>query len=254
MSLLRKMEQLFGNFTVHNGIIVLTYHKVNDAPPGSALVVDPNEFSAQMLFLNTYRSAFQIIDLNELLQWFNDKSIRGDNKKTKTIITFDDGYKDNYTHAFPVLRKYRFPATIFLTTGRINSGNKEYLNTDEMNEMMKDGITFGAHTRTHPHLSKIDTGQAKDELTDSYKTLRTITGRQNIPFCYPYGDYNEHVKSMVKETGFSCAFTVKPGINYSGQDIFEIKRIDVLGNDNFSSFKYKITDKYEDTSLSFNRG
>ncbi|MDD5136039.1 MAG: polysaccharide deacetylase family protein, partial [Candidatus Omnitrophica bacterium] len=63
-------------------------------------------------------------------------------------------------------------------------------------------------------------------------------------FCYPYGNYNETVKNIVKEAGFSCAFSVKPGINYKEQDLFEIKRIDILGNDNFSSFKYKVTDKY----------
>ncbi|MDP3791838.1 MAG: polysaccharide deacetylase family protein [Candidatus Omnitrophota bacterium] len=253
MSLLRKIEQLFGNFTVHNGIVVLTYHRVNDALPRSALVVDPKEFSAQMLFLSAYRNAFQIIGVDEMLGWFNHAPMK-DNKKTKIVITFDDGYKDNYTHAFPVLRKYCFPATIFLTTGRINSEGKEYLNTSEIDEMMRAGITFGAHTRTHPYLSRIDTKQINEELADSHRALENIAGKQSVPFCYPYGDYNEYVKNTVKATGFSCAFSVSPGINYPGQDIFEIKRIDILGNDNFSSFKYKITDKYENSCVPLNRG
>lgn len=258
MDLLRKIDQLLGNFTTHDGIIVLTYHHVNDKFAKDVLAVDPKEFARQMLFLNVYRNAFQIIGMDEALKWFNDQSAARSqqpvDKRTRILITFDDGYKDNYTNAFPLLSGYGFPATIFLTTDNIDSGKREYLSMKEIDKMKANKISFGAHTKMHPHLSRISHEQVKDELIGSYQVLETITDRQDIPFCYPYGDYNEYVKNMVKETGFSCAFSVKPGINYPGQDIFEIKRIDVLGNDNFSSFKYKITDKYEDTSLSLNRG
>lgn len=263
MSLLTKFSQLFGNFTTHDGVIVLTYHRVNDKLPKGELIVDPKEFAKQMFFLSIYRNAFEVIDLAGLVSYLNkdhrsqtaDRRPKTKDKKTRIVITFDDGYRDNYINAFPVLRRYRFPATVFLTTDHIGTEFKnpryaavpwkrDYLNIEEINEMSSNGITFGAHTRKHPHLDKIGFEDARSEITGSHQALKKIVGDKEIAFCYPYGGYNDSVKQVVKDCGLSCAFSVKPGINYRGQDLFEIKRIDVLGDDDFSSFKYKITDKY----------
>ena len=254
MSLLGKTGRLLGNFTTHDGIIVLTYHRVNDKLPKSELVVDPEEFARQMFFLNVYRNRFQVIGINEMLDWFGS-SLTKANGKTKIVITFDDGYRDNYLNAFPILKKYKFPATIFLTTDYIGTECKkpryenvpwkrDYLNMEEIEEMRKNKIIFGTHTKTHPRLTEISLEQAKDEIQKGDSPLRGQSPFCQSPFCYPHGDCNEEIKRIVKKTGFSCAFSVKPGINYRGQDIFEIKRIDVLGQADFSSFKYKITDKY----------
>jgi peptidoglycan/xylan/chitin deacetylase (PgdA/CDA1 family) len=236
-----------GNFTTHDGVIVLTYHRLNDKLPKGQLVVHPKDFASQMMFLNFYRKQFEVISVAEMVEWL--KGTR-QSSRTKIVITFDDGYRDNYIHAYPVLKKYKFPATVFLTTDYIGTEYKkdrykdvpwkrDYLNWDEVKEMMDEGIGFGAHTATHPHLAQIRVDEAEREIKKSYESVKTPY------FCYPHGDYNEKVKEIVKKMGFSCAFTVKPGINYKGQDLFEIKRIDVVGEDNFASFKYKITDKYK---------
>jgi len=257
--MLNKLKQLFGNFTTHDGVVVLTYHRINDQLPEGELVVHPREFEIQMKFLNFYRKKFQIISMEEMIEYFVASSV--DNRKrkavrTKILITFDDGYRDNYTHAFPILKKHRFPAAVFLTTDYISTEYKkeryknapwsmDYLNYGEIKEMKASGIRFGAHTATHPHLREIDLDEAKKEILKSYESVREISGNDNIPFCYPYGEFNEEIKQIVKKCGFSCAFSVAPGINYRNQDLFEIKRIDVLGGDSFSSFKYKVTDKYK---------
>ncbi len=259
MDILRKLYQLFGNFTTHEGLIVLTYHRVNDKLPKGELVVTPKEFAKQMLFLNVYRNRFQAVGIDEALRFLRGEIPHDNLRKTKILITFDDGYRDNHVNAFPILKRYGFPAVIFLTTDYIGTNYKkprykdvpwerDYLSVDEIKEMMRSNISFGGHTKTHPHLTQVSYEQAKSEIFGS------SPHQGQPPFCYPYGDYNESVKKLVKDAGFSCAFTVKPGINYVGQDLFEIKRIDVLGEDVFSSFKYKITDKYEDTGVSLNRG
>lgn len=257
MGLLRKINQVLGNFTTHNGVIVLTYHRINNRLAKDALVVHPRDFKTQMRFLSFYKKQFQVIGLEELIDWFNFPQDAGKGKKprTKILITFDDGYRDNYIHAFPILKRYKFSATIFLTTNYIGTSAKkeryqdvpwkrDYLNSSEINEMIKSNITFGAHTATHPHLTQLTLAEVEKEIEESRITVSRLTGTHSIAFCYPYGEYIENIKDMVKNSGFSCAFTVKPGINDEGQDPFELKRIDVTGQDNFSSFKYKITEKY----------
>ncbi len=264
MGLLRKISQLFGRFTTHDGLIVLTYHRINNKLAKGELIVDPKEFAAQMLFLSIYRNKFQVVGIEEALSFLKGSSGPDKTKKTRILITFDDGSRDNYINALPVLMRHRFPAVVFLTTDYINTDKKrpryakvpwkrDYLNMDEIRDMMGKGIAFGAHTKTHPHLAQIPPDEAKKEILGSRDALRNIYGGKDIAFCYPYGDYNTAVKNIIKDSGMTCAFSVNPGINHKGQDLFEIKRIDVLGTDNFSSFKYKVTDKYENTGVSFDR-
>jgi len=245
MKLLNKISNIFGNFTVHNGVIVLTYHRVNGELGCGNVVVRPDEFKRQMMFLNCYRKQFQVIGLNDMFDWFNVSPVSKQEEmkvRTKILITFDDGYKDNYTYAFPILKKYKFPALIFLITDRINQ--KDYLNSDEIKEMANSNISFGAHTASHQHLTQIKMDEAAEEIKKSYNAIKRLTSASQISFSYPYGEYNQEIKEAVKRCGFSCAFSVHPGINYNDEDTFAIKRIDVLGEDNFASFKYKITDKY----------
>jgi peptidoglycan/xylan/chitin deacetylase (PgdA/CDA1 family) len=253
-----KISQLFGNFKTHNGIIVLMYHRVNDKLPAGPLNVPPDIFYKQMLFLKLYSFRFQVISLDEMLAWFRepDRPCGSKKPKTKVLITFDDGYRDNHTCALPVLKQFAFPAVVFLTTDYIGTNHKrprysdvpwerDYLNTDEIMEMKGCGISFGAHTATHAHLDAIAPENANDEILRSCEYLRTVTAGASPAFCYPYGDYNAQVIQLVREAGCSCAFTVKQGINYRAQDIFELKRIDIHGTDGISSFKYKVTEKYK---------
>jgi peptidoglycan/xylan/chitin deacetylase (PgdA/CDA1 family) len=264
MSLARKISQVFGDFTMHDGVIVLTYHRVNDRLPKGQLVVHPSDFKRQMGFLSFYRRRFEVIGVGEMIEWMRDlrdtvcrRTATHGVARTKIVISFDDGYRDNYIHAFPVLKKYKFPAVISLTTDYIGSEHKneryknlpwkrDYLNKDEIREMMDNGISFGVHTATHPHLTEISQEEAESQIVKSRETCRASLNLpyKFLPFCYPYGDYNEKIKEMVRKAGFKCAFSVKPGINYKGQDLFEIKRIDVTGEDSFASFKYKLTEKY----------
>ena len=255
--LLHKFSHLLGKFTVHDGVIVLTYHRINPYLPKGPLVVSPKEFMRQMRFLHFYRKQFEIININQMLEWFSDfPSVANTSRvRTKILITFDDGYRDNYLYAFRILKKFSFPATIFLNTDYIGIDYKkeryknlpwerDYLNRKEIREMIEWGITFGAHTATHPHLTRISLEEVREEMEKSKGVIHKLTGFSVYAFCYPYGEYNDEIKNIAKECGFSCAFSVNAGINYKGQDLFEIKRIDVVGGDSIFSFKYKITDKY----------
>jgi len=255
----RKVKHAFGNFTTFDGAIVLTYHRISGKLPKSNLVVSPFEFKKQMAFLSFYSRQFEIVDCTRLISFLISSPIqekKNKRQKTKVLLTFDDGYQDNYLNAFSVLKKNKFPAIIFLTTGYIKgddpdftsykdtSAERDYLSTTEIKEMMNAGISFGAHTVSHPHLSQITLKEATQEIERSLQAVTNLTKNKNPPFCYPYGEYNQIIKEFVIKQKASCAFSVIPGINHRGQDLFEIRRIDVSGFDNLSSFKYKLTDKY----------
>jgi len=259
MGIIRKINQLLGNFVTPKGVIVLTYHRINDKIANDNLVVHPKKFSKQMFFLSFYRRQFRVIGIEEMMEYLSsERTIDSGETGTKILITFDDGYRDNYLYAWPILKRYRFPAVIFLTAKYIGSEYKkerfkslpwrrDYLNREEIREMVKGGISFGAHTMTHPHLLQIPLEEVEKEIKESKTVVSELTSKPTEAFCYPYGEYNTSIVELVKKSGFKCAFSVTPGVNYPGEDVFQIKRIDVLGHDNFSSFKYKITEKYIST-------
>ncbi len=257
MSIFRKINQVLGNFEGPDGLIVLTYHRVNGDVPDDSLVVRPREFARQMAFLKLYSRKFEVVGLDEALDYLNGNVGRGTSPSgrlrfaphldvgrmsTKVLITFDDGYRDNYEEALPALKRCGFPAVVFMTAGNI--GKDGWLGAEEMKEMLDHGVEFGAHTVAHPHLTEIGREEARSEIARSKDRVQNATAREVRAFCYPYGDHDEEIKGLVKEGGYSCAFSVKVGVNRPGQDVFAIKRLDVLGEDSFSSFKYKVTEKY----------
>src|SRR5690606_33830606 len=134
---------------------------------------------------------------------------KGENMPNKVVvITFDDGYEDNLKNAVPILEKYGFMATVFLTTGWIGDknhltkhGNKlSMLDWDQIKEIHTTGlIDFQPHTVSHPRLSKIDPNQAKKEMIDSKKEIEDRLDKKCWAFAYPYGDFNKEIESAAED-------------------------------------------------------
>ncbi len=242
------------------GIIVLLYHRITDDLEPNPVLISSKAFRQQMQYL--YNHKYRVIGVSELVselnrltssQVLNPKIQKCLSSKT-VLITFDDGYYSNYLNAYPILKEFGFPATIFLTTGLIemDKTNPKYKNTlfpkmlswENIREMAENGIEFGAHTINHPHLTQINIEEAKREIEESKKVVSEFTGLRVSMFSYPYGEYNEDIKKLLEEAGFTCAFTVEPGMNREGTDLLELKRIAIKGNDSLSDFKIKIIDRY----------
>ena len=221
--------------------VILMYHSISDAPVPWA--VSPVEFAWQMAYLD--RCGYSVLSLAECFA----RITRGDAlPRRSVIITFDDGYEDNYTAAFPVLSRYRYPATIFVTTGFIN--NKDHvsrgchfrmLDESQMRQMAASGlIAFGSHTLTHPRLSRLSCGEIRKEVSASREALCAIVPGSGRFFAYPYGDYSPAVLGIVREH-FEAAVTVRRGLIPARPSPFELPRQAVDGAVTRARFALKLS-------------
>ncbi len=141
-------------------------------------------------------------------------------------ITLDDGYEDNYSVALSILTRHEMPATVFLTSRMVrmqSSDPFDGLCQRQINEMLSLGIEFGAHTMTHPHLTRIPLGEAEREIAESKSFVEGLTASRCEGFCYPYGAFDDQIKSLVKSSGFNYAVTTQDRL-FNHADIFSLPR------------------------------
>ncbi|MBU2541258.1 MAG: glycosyltransferase [Candidatus Omnitrophica bacterium] len=253
-SLLSTFFYLLSFFKKREGIIVLTYHRVNDDLPPSELNTPVAIFHAQAKYLKKH---CKVVSVTELINPENRIKLIYNQQKPVVVITFDDGYRDNYLNAHPILKELNLSACIFLATDRIGTNYKaqrfvqmpdpDMLNWQEVKKMAEGEITFGNHTATHLHLSQLTKSQQKEEILKGIAILRQHLNSeidQKI-FCYPYGDYNQDTLEILKEIGCGVAFTIKPGINTEETPALEMQRIEISGFDNLFDFRKKIAGAFE---------
>lgn len=198
--------------------LILAYHSVSQHRKDS-LATRVADFENHMAWL--HRHGYRSLTLAEFMTQTVKKGER------IVIITFDDGYADNYNLAFPVLKRYGYVATIFLVSDYINTDHVFYwdvpkitpqsdhspyqlLTWDQVQEMAAYGIEFGSHTCSHPELTSIPTEQCREEITRSRIDLQVRLGRDVVSFSYPRGDLNTEVIQIVEEAGFGCAVVTPP--------------------------------------------
>ncbi|MDD4953999.1 MAG: polysaccharide deacetylase family protein [Candidatus Omnitrophica bacterium] len=203
---------------------IAMYHMINtkDNPYVRALIVNPRTFRRQMHFLKTHR--YNVLPLEELVDLIAQKK----NIPPKAIaITFDDGYRDNYTNAFPVLKEFGLPATMFIIINEVGRAQGDRLSWGEIKEMQDSGlISFGSHCLGPEPLVNIKSeGVIKREIADSKKILEEKLGLPVNLFSYPEGKFNPRIRQLVIESGYKGAVATSPGKNYPGDDIFALKRL-----------------------------
>ncbi|MEO0137543.1 MAG: polysaccharide deacetylase family protein [candidate division WOR-3 bacterium] len=168
-----------------------------------------------------------------------------DMKKEGVVLVFDDGEENLYHYAFPILKKYRCPAIIFLIVGYIGKKNlwdislfsrHHHLNWRQIMEMKENGIAFGSHTMSHPDLTKLSAANLEYELSESKRILEKYLGPIDF-ISYPFNRVNQRVIKKVREIGYKFGFGGK------GEDNLTIKKEGVYITDNARSLKIKITEK-----------
>jgi peptidoglycan/xylan/chitin deacetylase (PgdA/CDA1 family) len=229
---------------------ILTYHSVDES--GSIISTAPDVFRQQMKSLSA--SGYKAISLKELLGFFSENKIPA----PKTVaLTFDDGFQNFYTTAFPVLQEYGFQATVFLVTDHCGKYNdwgdnppklprSKLLSWQEIKELNDCGIEFGSHTRTHPDLTQIDAAQADREIVESKQEIENALGTEVTTFAYPYGKFNPSVKQVAEKT-FAAACSTNLGKARRTSDFFSLERIDTYYLSNpriFNSLSSRAFDRY----------
>ncbi len=175
----------------------LLYHLVMDEPysPYSYLFVREADFEAQLAAIKE----------SGIPTYFADEPEKAGGKPC-LVLTFDDGYEDNYTTAFPLLSQYEIKATVFLIADMI--GTEGHLSEEQIREMAKSGlIRFGSHTLSHPKLTELDEESLVRELVLSKERIEEVTGERVEALAYPNGLYNETVEKAAKKAGYRYCYT-----------------------------------------------
>lgn len=238
MSSLRwKAIKLLSMFIHGSFPTVLMYHSVTEGGP-AFFSIRPIDFDWQLNFLQ--RNGFNVVSMSEILD-----EILGIKKlpERSVAITFDDGYLDNLTSALPILDKYGFPATIYVTSDYVvNKTNIYGLKLCEPGDLRELAshplIEIGGHTKTHPRLSLLSDAQAEFEIVNGKNHLETMLGSQIRHFAYPKGDYSQRTVDLVRNAGFETAVTVYPGAIKCGVDPYKIGRVSIDRGINKEDFVY----------------
>lgn len=206
---------------------ILMYHEIQkEGSDTSKLIVAPEHFKRHMKYLNDQN--YSVVDLETLFTWI----LSGKPIPSKTLaITFDDGYLNNYTEAFPILKQYGFPATIFLTVQNIGR-HKDYLTWQQVREMEQHGIQFGNHTLTHPHLTRLPYETIKTEILKAQDILGQNVRTPSSIFCYPFGEFDSRIQRAVRLSGYRGAVASSPTGLTPLDDRYGFRRIRISNSSN----------------------
>jgi len=224
---------VLGQWIGEKSVPILTYHSLDES--GSTISVIPSAFREQMHYLKSHGfETITLLDFVERLKTgklFPEKSF---------ILTFDDGFRNLYEIAFPILGEFDFTATIFIATKYTGQaplwelGERDrkagihhlpLLSWEEIEEMHRHGFTFGSHGARHIHLTQVDRGIVCEDIERSKWTIEDKLGSACRLFCYPYGECSVSVREIVKDRGFQGAVTTEFGRNKRSADPYALRRI-----------------------------
>lgn len=237
---LRSAAAVRSLFPTRSGPRILTYHSVRPNGPGPrSAYVHPADFESQIRYI--LDQGYEVVSLSRLVN-----AIRSNHTLPNTwvCITFDDGYADNYEYAFPVLKKFGLPATVFLVSGKINR-DPRFLTLTQIEQMSSHGIEFGSHTVDHVSLSSVPLAEARRQILESKRQLEDLLQAPVEHFCYPYGHFNEAVDHFVREAGYRSCCTEQAGAISLTTDPFRLVRVGVLGTDTLADFALKVHGAYD---------
>lgn len=214
------------------GVPVLYYHSI-DPSESNEVILSPQKLRAQLQYIKD--SGYTTLTMTELNDYISkhtpipEKSI---------VITFDDGYKDNYTNAFPILKELDMKATIFVITSVIDDGY--YLSKNEIKELSDYGIDIQSHTVKHLHLNTLSYEEQLKELKASKETLEAITNKPVISVAYPFGDHDENTLKAAKASGYTLGFLTDKGLAKPTSQSISLNRIYVSSAYSMDTFKERL--------------
>lgn len=201
-------------------VMVLNYHKI--ANEHKSLSVTLDDFEQQMKWLDEY--GYHCITPQQLYDFVANGAELPQNP---VLITFDDGYKDNYTNAYPIMKKYGMKGTIFVVTGFLGVYDN-YLTWEQAKELLDAGFNIESHTYSHKSMTEASDEDISNELVKSRKTIKDKLGIDSDFMAYPTGTYNLHIAELVKEAGYKGAFTIKYDNVSRESNVYALERVPVF--------------------------
>jgi peptidoglycan/xylan/chitin deacetylase (PgdA/CDA1 family) len=216
------------------------YHKIDKLPSDARIrggYTPAKRFAKQMAFLK--KQGFVFYTASEMIEHLRQK---GSYPSRGLAITFDDGWKDNYQNAFPILRELEIKATIFLISSCVGQvsmkaqsegeSGRPHLSLEEIQEMSRYGIEFGSHTVNHKLLHQVSPSEVNEEVVESKKAIEGFLNRPCKVFAYPGGHFNEEARAAVANAGYIAGFTTNYGDD-ERPDLFALNRTEILRRDRF---------------------
>ncbi len=210
------------------------YHYVSVPPPDADkiridLSVTPDNFETQMDYLAI--NGYHPIRLSDLA----DNLLNGTPLPDKPVVlTFDDGYTDNYTTAFQTLRNHKFTGTFFVITDYANQWG--HVSWAQLAEMVKDGMEIGSHTISHPSLYRKSRTVQQKQIEGSKEAIEANLPVQVVSFSFPSGDYDANTLALLRSAGYLAAVTEIQGARQSSDKLYELRRIRVRGSYSIDDF------------------
>ena len=226
--------------------MLLMYHHISPASlipteevifneNGWMYTISPEMFEKHIQYF--LRKGFRFVSMDG---YYDTLLKNGKENKKEIVITFDDGWFDNYEFAFPILKRYNIPAIFFITTIQFETTDKFKMNVDQIIEMKNAGMTFGSHTCNHKTLSKIKLAEARYEIFKSKEILEKLFHQSIDYFAYPGGAFNSSVAELVKEAGYKAACSILSPATNTVTDKFWLFRNHLTGNLNKFSDYYRL--------------
>ena len=233
------------------------YHSVSDDPeadiaPYYRVCTKPARFAEHMRFLAD--NGWSGLSLTEGLQWLERGN--AENGEKAVAITFDDGFRDFYSEAFPVLKSQGFSATVYLPTQFIGDDRRQFKNREcltwpEIVRLHSQGVEFGSHTVSHPLLINLTRDAIDSELNHSKEAIENAIHAQITSFAYPFAFPQTHTSFVTSLTqqlcsaGYRSCVTTTVGTARTEDHRYKLKRLPVNSDDDLALFQEKLAGAYD---------
>lgn len=234
---------------------ILMYHSISDREerghPYFRTVTSPKVFAMHMRYLKD--RGYMTVGVADALEYIDGKK---ESASQPVVITFDDGYQDFYTHAWPVLAAHGFTATMFLATAyiggeRLRLNGNDCMNWDEVRELNRAGVEFGSHTATHPKLIELGPREIELELRSSRETIEDKLGRIVRSFAYPYAfpesasTFVACLRRILQKCAYQIGVSTVIGRATKVDDPLFLRRLPMNSSDDTALFRAKLEGGYD---------
>ena len=251
----RPLHKLAGESSVKR-IPILMYHSISESEkdgrhPYFETRTSPRVFEQHMKFLRDHN--YSVISPDAVVAKFG---VQGFEKQKYAVITFDDGFRDFYTNAFPILSKYGFTATMYLPTAYIQEQTQSFkgidcLSWNEVRELHRAGMQFGSHTVTHPVLKQVSHSELETEVGRSKQTIEQKLGAAVTSFAYPYAFPEEdraftgRLRGALENAGYQNGVSTVIGSTHAPEEKFFMKRLPANSWDDTALLEAKLAGDYD---------